>query len=101
MSLPTAHSYILRELKKNIDAMHNDFLKPAALIHHISNIETTLNRDIQNLDIKDFSNNIDKKEKLELSGLLEKIETLEKAANHKINWADKFSKFLELQSNSK
>ena len=54
MSLPTAHSYILRELKKNIDAMHNDFLKPAALIHHISNIETTLDRDIQNLDIKDF-----------------------------------------------
>ena len=101
MSLPTAHSYILRELKRNIDAMHTDFLKPAALIHHISNIETTLNRDIQNLDIKDFSNNIDKKDKLELSGFLETIETLEKAANHKINWANEFSKFLELQSNSK
>ena len=101
MSLPTAHNYILRELKKNIDAMHTDFLKPEALIQHISNIETTLNRDIQNLDIEDFSNNIDKKEKVELSEFLEKIETLEKAANHKINWANKFSKFLELQSSSK
>ena len=101
MSLPTAHSYILQELKRNIDAMHTDFLKPAALIHHISKIETTLKRDIQNLDIKDFSNNIDKKEKVELSEFLEKIETLEKAANHKTNWANKFSKFLELQSNSK
>ncbi len=101
MSLPTAHNYILRELKKNIDAMHTDFLKPGALIQHISNIETTLNRDFQNLDIKDFSNNIDKKEKAELSELLEKIETLEKAADHKIGWANKFSKFLEQQSNSK
>ena len=101
MSLPTAHSYILQELKKNIDAMHSDFLKPEALIQHISNIETTLNRDIQNFDIKDFSNNIDKKEKVALSGYLEKIEALEKAANHKINWANEFPKFLELQSNSK
>ena len=101
MSLPTAHSYILRELKRNIDAMHTDFLRPAALIHHISKIEKTLNRDIQNLDIKDFSNNIDKKEKAELSEFLGKIKTLEKAANHKTNWANKFSKFLELQSNSK
>ena len=69
MSLPTAHSYILRELKKNIDAIHSDFLKPEALIQHLSNIETTLNRDIQNLDIKDFSNNIDKKEKVDETSL--------------------------------
>jgi hypothetical protein len=101
MSLPTAHNYIIRELKKNIDAMYTDFLKPEVLIQHISNIETTLNRDIQNLDIKDFSNNIEINEKVELSEFLEKIETLEKAANHKINWANKFSKFLEQQSNSK
>ena len=42
MSLPTAHSYILQELKKNINAMQTDFLKPEALIQHISNIETSL-----------------------------------------------------------
>ena len=101
MSLPTAHSYIIRELKKNIDAMHDEFLEPEALIQYISNIETMLNKDIQNLDINDFSNNIDKKEKVELSEYVEKIQVLEKAANHKINWANKFSKFLELQSNSK
>ena len=101
MSLPTAHSYILQELKKNIDGMHTDFLKPKALIQHIANIETTLNKDIQYLDIKDFSNNIEKKEKDELSGYLEIIEALEKAANHKIKWANEFPEFLELQSNSK
>ncbi len=101
MSLPTAHSYILRELKKNIDAIHTDFLKPEALMQHISNVESMLNRDIQNIDIKDFLDNIDKKEKVGLSEFLEKIEVLEKAANHKVNWANKFSKFLELQSNSK
>ena len=101
MSLPTAHSYILQELKKNIESMHTDFLKPDALIQHLSNVETTLNRDIQTLDIKDFSNNIDQKEKIELSEVLEKIKVLEKAANQKISWANQFSKFLELQSESK
>ncbi len=101
MSLPTAHSYILKELKKNIESMHTDFLKPDALIQHLSNVETTLNRDIQTLDIEDFSNNIDQKEKVELSEVLEKIKVLEKAANQKISWANQFSKFLELQSESK
>ena len=55
MSLPTAHSFILQELKNNINSINEDFLKPSALIQHISNIETTLSKYIQNLDIKDFS----------------------------------------------
>ena len=101
MSLPTAHSYILQELKKNIESMHNDFLKPDVLIQHVSNIEAMLSRDIQNLDTKDFSKNIDEKEKFELSEVLEKVEMLQKAANHKIGWANEFSRFLEIQSDTK
>ena len=66
MSLPTADSFILQELKKNIEAMHTDFLKPEILIQHVSTIEATLNRDIQILDARDFSENVDQKEKLEL-----------------------------------
>ena len=101
MSLPTAHSYILQELKKNIESLHTDFLKPDVLIRHLYNIEATLNRDIEILDTKDFSKHIDQKEKLELSEVLEKIEVLEKAANQKIGWANQFSKFLETQIDSK
>ena len=81
--------------------MYTDFLKPGVLIQHLSNIEATLNKDTKIFDIKDFANNIDKKEKLELSDFLEKIELLEKAANQKINWVNEFSKFLEIQSDSK
>ena len=101
MSLPTAHSYILQELKKTIESMHTDFLKPDVLIQHVSNIEAMLSRDIQNLDIRDFSKNIDQKEKSELSEVLAKVEMLQKAANHKIGWANEFPKFLEIQSVTK
>ena len=36
MSLPTAHSYILKEWKENLEAIDADFLKPNLLIKHIS-----------------------------------------------------------------
>ena len=101
MTLPTAHSYILKELKNNINLMNEDFLKPNTLIQHLSKIETTLNKDIENLDTKDFSKNIDKNEKLEISKILQKIKVLEKSANQKIAWAKEFSKFLKRQSDSK
>jgi len=101
MTLPTAHSYILKELKNNINLINEDFLKPNTLIQHLSKIETTLNKDIENLDTKDFSKNIDKNEKLEISKILQKIKVLEKSANQKIAWAKEFSKFLKRQSDSK
>jgi len=101
MTLPTAHSFILRELKNNINLINEDFLKPSTLIKHLSKIETTLSKDIQNLDTADFSKNIDKNEKLEISNILQKIKVLEKSANQKIAWAKEFSKFLKRQSDSK
>ena len=101
MTLPTAHSYILKELKNNINLINEDFLKPSTLIKHLSKIETTLSKDIENLDTEDFSKNIDKNEKLEISKILQKIEVLEKSANQKIAWAKEFSKFLNRQCDSK
>ena len=101
MTLPTAHSFILKELKNNINSINEDFLKPSALIQHLSKIETTLSKDIENLDTEDFSKNIDKNEKLEISKIIQKINVLEKSANQKIAWAKEFSKFLKRQSDSK
>ena len=101
MTLPTAHSYILRELKNKINLINEDFLKPNTLIQHLSKIETTLSKDIENLDTEDFSKNIDKNEKLEISKMLQKIKVLEKSANQKIAWAKEFSKFLNRQCDSK
>ena len=101
MTLPTAHSYILKELKNNINLINEDFLKPSTLIKHLSKIETTLSKDIENLDTEDFSKNIDKNEKLEISKIIQKIKVLEKSANQKIAWAKEFSKFLNRQCDSK
>ena len=101
MTLPTAHSFILEELKDNINSINEDFLKPSTLIKHLSKIETTLSKDIENIDTEDFSKNIDKNEKLEISKILQKIKVLEKSANQKIAWAKEFSKFLKRQSDSK
>ena len=101
MTLPTAHSFILKELKNNINSINEDFLKPSTLIQHLSKIETTLSKDIENLDTEDFSKNIDKNEKLEISNILQKIKVLEKSANQKIAWAKEFSKFLKRKSDSK
>ena len=101
MTLPTAHSFILKELKNNINSINEDFLKPSTLIKHLSKIETTLSKDIENIDTEDFSKNIDKNEKLEISNIIKKIKVLEKSANQKIAWAKEFSKFLKRQSDSK
>lgn len=101
MTLPTAHSFILKELKNNINSINEDFLKPSMLIQHLSKIETTLSKDIENLDTEDFSNNIDKNEKLEIANVLQKIKVLEKSANQKIAWAKEFSKFLKRHGDSK
>ena len=101
MTLPTAHSFILEELKNNINSINEDFLKPSTLIKHLSKIETTLSKDIENIDTEDFSKNIDKNVKLEISNIIQKIKVLEKSANQKIAWAKEFSKFLKRQSDSK
>ena len=101
MSLPTAHSYILRELKNNINSIETDFLNPQVLVQHLSKIETTISKDIKNFDTVDFSKNIDQDEKEEISKIIEKIGILEKSANQKIKWAAEFSRFLKRQSESK
>ena len=101
MSLPTAHNYILKELKNSVDSIRMDFLKPKVLVQHLSEIESTLRKDINNLDTEDFSRNIDQDQKKEISKIIEKIEVLEKSAIQKINWASEFSKFLKKQSDSK
>ena len=101
MSLPTAHNYIIEELKNNVDSIQTDFLKPKVLVQHLSKIESTLRKDIDNLDTEDFSRSIDQDQKKDLSKIIEKIIVLEKSANQKIKWATEFSRFLKIQSDSK
>ena len=95
MSLPTAHSYILKEWKENLQAIDADFLKPNLLIKHISKAEDALNRDSQTLRGRDFSNNISEIERSNILELIKKMKSLERTANEKLGWANKFAKFLQ------
>jgi len=95
MSLPTAHSYILKEWKENLEAIDTDFLKPNLLIKHISNAEDALSRDSQTLRGKEFSYNLSDIERSNIAELIKKMKSLEKTANEKLNWASKFAKFLQ------
>ena len=70
-------------------------------MQHLSKIESTLRKDIDNLDTEDFSRSIDQDQKKDLSRIIEKIIVLEKSANQKIKWATEFSRFLKIQSDSK
>ena len=90
MSLPTAHSYILKEWKENLQAIDADFLKPNLL-----KAEDALNRDSQTLRGRDFSNNMSEIERSNIVELIKKMKSLERTANEKLGWANKFAKFLQ------
>ena len=81
MSLPTAHSYILKEWKENLEAIDADFLKPNLLIKHISKAGDALSRDSQTLRGREFSNNMSEIERSNIIELVKKMKALEKSAN--------------------
>ena len=95
MSLPTAHSYILKEWKENLEAIDADFLKPNLLIKHISKAEDALSRDSQTLRGREFSNNMSEIERSNIIELVKQMKSLEKSANEKLGWANEFAKFLQ------
>ena len=90
MSLPTAHSYILKEWKENLEAIDADFLKP-----NLSRAGDALSRDSQTLRGREFSNNISEIERSNIIELVKKMKSLEKSANEKLGWANEFAKFLQ------
>tara|TARA_B100000963_G_C22428109_1_gene580801 strand:+ start:126 stop:431 length:306 start_codon:yes stop_codon:yes gene_type:complete len=101
MSLPTAHNYLLKEWKENLEAIEADFLEPSRLMNHISKTKDALSKDSQTLKGNEFSEDVSGTDREDISEILRKIETLEVKANEKLNWVNQFSQFLESYSLTK
>ena len=95
MSLPTAHNYIVENLKKNITSIEEKFLNPSLLIEVLLNTEKGLSEGIEIFAKDSLSKNVIGDKKEEIVAILKKIEELEKKSQEKLIWAVQFSKYLQ------
>ena len=101
MSLPTAHNYIVENLKKNITSIEEKFLNPSLLIEELISTEKGLSESIEIFEQDSLSENVIGDKKEEIVALLKKIEQLEKKSQEKLSWAVQFSKYLQNHIDSK
>ena len=101
MSLPTAHNYIIQNLKLSLDSIEKNFLQPNLLLEQLVKTEKVLNEGIDAIRENEFSKEILENEKDEIIGLIDKIKNLEKASQEKLNWAGQFSNYLQTHINIK
>ena len=95
MSLPTAHNYVVKNMMDNLVSLEKNFLEPKLLIENLTKTEKTLNESIEVARGKEFSKDLLESEKADIKLLIEKITALEKASIEKLNWANKFSDYLQ------
>ena len=101
MSLPTAHNYIIQNLKLSLDSIEKNFLQPNLLLEQLVKTEKVLNEGIDAIRENEFSKEILENEKDEIIGLIDKMKNLEKASQEKLNWASQFSNYLQTHINIK
>ena len=101
MSLPTAHNYIIQNLKLSLDSIEKNFLQPNLLLEQLVKTEKVLNEGIDAIRENEFSKEILENEKDEIIGLIDKMKNLEKASQEKLNWASQFSNYLQNHINIK
>ena len=95
MSLPTAHNYIIQNLKLSLDSIEKNFLQPNLLLEQLVKTEKVLNEGLDAIRENEFSKEILENEKDEIIGLIDKMKNLEKASQEKLNWASQFSNYLQ------
>ncbi len=101
MSLPTAHNYIIQNLKLSLDSIEKNFLQPNLLLEQLVKTEKVLNEGIDVIRENEFSKEFLENEKEEIIGLIDKMKNLEKASQEKLNWASQFSNYLQTHINIK
>ena len=101
MSLPTAHNYIIQNLKQSLDSIEKNFLQPNLLLEQLVKTEKVLNEGIDAIRENEFSKEILENEKDEIIGLIDKMKNLEKASQEKLNWVGQFSNFLQTYNDIK
>jgi len=101
MSLPTAHSYVIETLMENFSSIEKNFLKPNILLKHLTRTEKVLSEVVEVMSKKDFLEEIVTTQKADIVLLTQKLAKLEKASQEKLNWANKFSDYLQSNVNTK
>ena len=101
MSLPTAHSYVFKNLVENVLSIEKSFLEPNLLLNNLAKTEKALNEFAGVLSSNEFADKILKTEKENIILLIRKLIHLEKTSQEKLNWARQFSDFLQSNINTK
>jgi len=95
MSLPTAHNYVVKTMMENLISLEKNFLEPKLLIETLIETDKALNESIEVFGNKNFSKDLLDNEKENINLLIERISILEKASQGKVDWAKKFSQYLQ------
>ena len=101
MSLPTAQSYVIATLMKNLSSLEKDFLKPKMLLKNLTKTEEVLSEVVEVLSEKDLLEEIAATQKEEIALLVQRLAKLEKASQEKLSWANQFSDYLQSNINTK
>ena len=95
MSLPTAHNYVIQNLIENLGSLEANFLKPKILLKLLSKTESALADFVEILNKEELAKELLEREKENIKLIVEKLISLEKTSDEKLNWAKQFSNYLQ------
>ena len=101
MTLPTAQNYVIKNLIENLVSLEANFLKPSILMTLLKKTELGFNEFIEDVEKKDFSQDLLENEKENINLIIKKLTVLEKASKEKLSWANQFSEYLQANTNTK
>tara|TARA_A100001011_G_scaffold397601_2_gene499160 strand:+ start:88 stop:393 length:306 start_codon:yes stop_codon:yes gene_type:complete len=101
MTLPTAQNYVIKNLIENLVSLEANFLKPSILMTLLKKTELGFNEFIEDVEKKDFSQDLLENEKENINLIIKKLTVLEKASKEKLSWANQFSEYLQANTDTK
>ena len=101
MSLPTAQSYIIKNLIQNLVSLEANFLKPSVLLKLLNKTELAMAEIVEILGKEELTHEFLVKEKDNIKLIIEKLTGLEKNSQEKLKWANQFSNYLQKSINTK
>ena len=101
MSLPTAQTYVIKNLIQNLVSLEESFLKPNALLKLLNKTELAMAEIVEIFSKEELTRELLEKEKENINLIIEKLTRLEKTSHEKLNWANQFSNYLQNSINTK
>ena len=101
MSLPTAQTYVIQNLIQNLVSLEESFLKPNVLLKLLNKTELAMAEIVEIFSKEELTRELLEKEKENIKLIIEKLTRLEKISHEKLNWANRFSNYLQNSINTK